>query len=58
VLDERGCHITCPVRGAFEAVLAEGASGLAITVTGTHAERTITWSRLSAPAENSLRYWV
>ena len=39
------------IRGAFEAVLAEGASGLAITVTGTAAERTITWSQLRAAAD-------
>ena len=39
------------IRGAFEAVLAEGASGLAITVTGTDAERTVTWSQLRAAAD-------
>ena len=39
------------VRGAFEAVLAEGTGGLAITVTGTDAERTITWSQLRAATD-------
>jgi len=39
------------VRGAFEAALAEGAGGLAITVTGTDAERTITWSQLRAATD-------
>lgn len=39
------------VHGTFEARLAEGESGLAITVTGTDAERTITWSQLRAVAD-------
>lgn len=39
------------IRGAFTAVLAEGDGGLAVTVTGADAERTITWSQLRAATD-------